>query len=110
MDNYKKISKAYKEIVDMLTTQDLSHIKNYLSSLAKDIASKSNPVYAEFVDLRSMIDNLKEAKGKTPTHFAAAKGDVEIMRHLVETYKIDYKVKDKEGNTPFFTAVEHGHL
>ena len=24
--------------------------------------------------------------------------------------KVDYQIKDKEGNTPFFTAVEHGFL
>ena len=32
------------------------------------------------------------------------------MKHLIENYKIDYQIKDKEGNTPFFTAIEHGHL
>ena len=29
---------------------------------------------------------------------------------MIDILKVDYEVKDKEGNTPFFTAVEHGFL
>ena len=43
-------------------------------------------------------------------HYACARGDVSIVSYLIETMKLDYQVKDKEGNTPFFTAVEHGFL
>ena len=110
MANYQKISKIYKEIVDNLTTKDAPHVKNYLNALAKKIAAKEEPILAEFLDLKSLFENLKEAKGKTPIHYAAAKGDVEVMRYLIDNFKVDYQIKDKEGNSPFFTAVEHGHL
>lgn len=110
MVQYQKISKMYKEVVDNLTTKDTPHVKNYLNNLAKKIAAKEEPILSEFLDLKAMFENLKEAKGKTPIHYAAAKGDVEIMRYLIDNFKIDYQIKDKEGNTPFFTAVEHGQL
>lgn len=29
---------------------------------------------------------------------------------MVENLKLDINVKDNEGNSPFFTAIEHGHL
>jgi len=29
---------------------------------------------------------------------------------MVENLKLDVNVKDNEGNSPFFTAIEHGHL
>ena len=32
------------------------------------------------------------------------------MRFLVEGMGADHKVRDKEGNTPFFTSIEHGSL
>ena len=76
MANYQKISKMYKEIVQALTTQELPHVKNYLSSLAKRIAAKDDQILGEFLNLKSLFENLKEAKGKTPIHYAAAKGDV----------------------------------
>lgn len=43
-------------------------------------------------------------------HFACARGNLEIVRHLIETVGLDYKIRDKEGNTPFLTSIEHGHL
>lgn len=29
---------------------------------------------------------------------------------MIENLKLDLNIKDNEGNTPFFTAIEHGHL
>ena len=55
-----------------------------------------------------MLDSLKEAKGKAAIHYACARGDVSIVSYLIETIKLDYQIKDNEGNNPFFTAVEHG--
>jgi len=28
---------------------------------------------------------------------------------MIETIGADYSIKDKEGNSPYFTAIEHGH-
>lgn len=107
--HYHKVSELYKEIVDTLTKQELGQVKLYCSNLGKKIAAKE-PVYAEFRDSRNLLDALKEAKGKVALHYACARGDVSIVAYLVESIGLDVHVKDKEGNTPFFTAVEHGNL
>lgn len=65
---------------------------------------------ADFATLVQLLDQLKEAKGKLPLHFAVARGNIDIVRHLVETVGVDHSPKDKEGNSPFLTAVEHGHI
>jgi len=43
-------------------------------------------------------------------HFAVARGDLSVVQHMIQGLNLDTLVKDKEGNNPFFTAVEHGHL
>lgn len=57
-----------------------------------------------------MLDQFKDGKGKVVLHFAVARGDLDIIKHLIESLKLDSNVKDNEGNNPFFTAIEHGHL
>ena len=52
-----------------------------------------------------MLDSFKEAKSKVALHFAVARGDLEIVKYMVETLKLDTNIKDSEGNNPFFTAV-----
>ena len=96
-------------MVDTITTKDISQIKLFCTNAAKKIKSKEK-VYGDFLDLKSMLDNMKEAKGKSCLHYACARGDVSIVSYLIETMKLDSQIKDKEGNTPFFTAVEHGFL
>lgn len=54
-----------------------------------------------------MLDQFKEGKGKVTIHFAVARGDIDIVKHLVDNLKLDLNIKDGDGNTPFFTAVEH---
>jgi len=51
-----------------------------------------------------------DSDGFTPIHLAAAGGHDEIIRLLVER-KADINVKDrKSGKTPFYIAVDNGHL
>ncbi len=57
-----------------------------------------------------MLDQFKEAKGKVALHFAVARGDLDVVKHMIENLKLDINVKDNEGNNSFFTAIEHGHL
>lgn len=57
-----------------------------------------------------MLNSIKEAKGKLPIHYTVASGQLEVLKYLIETFKVDYEVKDKEGNSPFFTAIQHGHF
>lgn len=60
--------------------------------------------------ITDVMDKTVEAKGKTCMHFAAAKGDVEIFKYLVEKYKPNLTKKDSENHTPFMTAVSHKNL
>lgn len=41
-------------------------------------------------------------------HYVVAAGNMDVLRYVVEEWKIDMEVKDKEGNGALFTAVEHG--
>lgn len=78
--------------------------------MQKRIDSKAEPILSDYSSIKELLDSTKEAKGKVPLHFACAKGNIDIVRHLIEVVGLDYKIRDKEGNTPFFTSIEHGHL
>jgi hypothetical protein len=110
VQKYQEVSKLYKEIIDSITTLEVSQLKLYLVNLDKRIAGKDSPVLADFATLVQLLDQLKEAKGKVALHFAVARGNLDIVRHLIEAVGVDHSPKDKEGNSPFLTAVEHGHL
>jgi ankyrin repeat protein len=110
VQKYQEISKLYKEIVDAITTLEVSQVKLFLVNLEKRMVNKESPTFQEFSSLVNLLDTLKEAKGKVPLHFAVARGNLDIIRYLIETVGVDHSVKDKEGNSPFFTAIEHGHL
>lgn len=51
-----------------------------------------------------------EGKGKGALHFACARGDIDIVKLLVQEYKADIHLKDSEKHTPFLTAIQHRHL
>lgn len=110
MQQYQAVSKLYKEIVDALTTLEYGQMKLYLSNLAKRVQQKEEAVLQEYSSVKELLNSLKEAKGKVALHFACAKGDPAVVQHLIEGLGVDFRVKDKEGNIPFFTAIEHGHL
>lgn len=103
--HYQAVSKLYQEIIENITNQELSQIKLYLINLDKRIAAKEQEILIEYDSAKNLLNNLKEAKGKVALHFAAAKGNVEIVRHLIESLGLDHTIRDKEGNTPFFTAI-----
>lgn len=96
--------------MDSVTTLDLGQLKLYLVNLQKRIDSHNEPVLNEYKDVKELLEGIKEAKGKVPLHYASARGNTEVVRHLVESVGLDLRVRDKEGNSPFFTAIEHGHL
>lgn len=85
-------------------------IKIYFNNLGKQIAAGDDKLLSEFKDVRDMLNSIKEAKGKLPIHYTVASGQLEVLKYLIETFKVDYEVKDKEGNSPFFTAIQHGHF
>lgn len=56
---YKKISDTFKEIVDTLTSKELSHVKIYLTSLSQKIAAGDDKFFSEFQDIKHMLDSIK---------------------------------------------------
>lgn len=110
MQKYQEISKLYKEIIEAITTLEVPQLKLFLVNLDKRVLAKESAVLAEFASLPQLLNQLKEAKGKVALHFAVARGNLDIVRYLVETVGVDHSPKDKEGNSPYLTAVEHGHL
>lgn len=56
---YKKISDTFKELVDTLTTKELSQIKLYLTNMSQKIAAGQDKFFLEFKDLKDLLDNIK---------------------------------------------------
>lgn len=110
MQKYQQVSKLYKEIIDAITTLEVPQLKLYLVNLDKRIQAKETSVLSDFSSLLQLLNQLKEAKGKVPLHFAVARGNLDIVKHLIEVLGVDHSPKDKDGNSPYLTAVEHGHL
>lgn len=84
MQKYQAVSKLYKEIIDTLTTKEMGQVKLYLVNLGKRIDKKEEAILGEYSSVKDLFDNLKEAKGKVPLHFACAKGDVAIVHYLID--------------------------
>ncbi len=94
-EKYQEVSKLFKEIVDSITTLEIGQLKLFFVNLEKRIATKSSPVLEDFNSLLALLNNLKEAKGKVALHFAVARGDPEVVRHMIEVLKVDHSLKDK---------------
>ena len=67
---------AFKEIINAVTTFEIGQLKLYFVNLDKKIINKETGIYSEYVSLKQMLDQFKEAKGKVALHFAVARGDV----------------------------------
>ncbi len=52
--------------------------------------------------------NARDEYGKTPLHFAARKGQKEVVEFLIAN-GADVNVKDKFSRTPLFLAIKQGH-
>jgi len=53
--------------------------------------------------------NARDEKGKTALHFAAEKGDIENVQHLLQN-KSDPDIEDDEGNMPLHIAASRGNV
>jgi cytohesin len=60
--------------------------------------------------------NMKKFDGSTIIHDVIMKNDVKVLKYLIsleifdETKKIKLNIKNKKGNTPFFTSIIEGKL
>ena len=58
---------------------------------------------------RGADPSVKGKNGNTPLHFAARRGNEEIVKVLLEHQKVNVNVKDSSGNTPLHLACTEGH-
>lgn len=108
---FEQAKKFIQEYLSAVTDKPLPQLKLYLKSLEKQIGQADAPGFlADCTSLTDLLNHTVEGKGKTALHFACARGDLEVVRLLVEDYKADIHIKDSEKYPAFFTAVQHGHL
>ena len=43
-------------------------------------------------------------------HYAAKKGNEDVVRSLINDYNAEKECKDYQGRTPLYLAAEHGRL
>ncbi|MEX0961564.1 MAG: ankyrin repeat domain-containing protein, partial [Simkaniaceae bacterium] len=54
--------------------------------------------------------NLEYNDGNTPLHLAISRGDLEIVKALLDTKNIDVNFENNYGNTPLHHAISGGNL
>ncbi|CAI5526990.1 unnamed protein product [Closterium sp. Naga37s-1] len=60
-------------------------------------------------EAREVLEEVREAIGRTALHFAASKGHVDACRYMVEEIGVPVDVKDDEGETPLMLAARDDH-
>lgn len=60
------------------------------------------------VDKKKADFNIKDNDGRTPLHFAAYNGRLEIVQYLIDKKKADFTVKSNFGKTPLYEAISVG--
>lgn len=116
---FEEAKKFIQELFSAVTDKSLPQLKLHLKSLEKELANKdaqaanestSGSLLSQYCSVSELLNHTLDGKSKSALHFACARGDPEVVRLLVEEYKADPHLKDSEKYTPFFTAVQHGHL
>ncbi|KAI3930891.1 hypothetical protein MKX01_006943 [Papaver californicum] len=60
--------------------------------------------------IAATVENTEDDDGKRVIHAAAAGGNVEVLKYLIEEIKLDVDVKDNSGVTPLSWAAIEGRL
>ena len=53
------------------------------------------------------VASLRDARGRTPLHLAAQRGDADILIALVKECAVPVDAEDKDGNTPLMAAADY---
>lgn len=99
---YLKMKKLLEDIVEAITNKSVKEIDALLEQKLKQ------KDMTEFNSKKELINNLTEGRNKNALHFAAAKGDPQVMQYLLEQGG-DLMSVDEEGNTLLMIAVQHNH-
>ena len=69
--------------------------------------STSSPSDFQLLPKLNTLLKARDAKGRTPLHFAAQRGNIPVMEYLLSQYQDPARIQpDSEGNTPLHEAVQ----
>ncbi|GJP47419.1 hypothetical protein CLOM_g6607 [Closterium sp. NIES-68] len=60
-------------------------------------------------EAREVLEEVRDANGRTALHFAASKGHLDACRYMVGDIGVPVDVKDDEGETPLLLAAREDH-
>lgn len=104
---YLKMKKLLEDIIEAITNKSVSAIDKVLTTKLTELSKDSD--FNEFKTKKDLINNLKEGRNKNAIHFAAAKGDIQVMNYLLEQGGELDSIDDEE-NTVLMIAIQHNHL
>eukprot|EP00760_Papus_ankaliazontas_P035533 PhM_4_TR7869/c0_g1_i1/m.66169/K15503/ANKRD44; serine/threonine-protein phosphatase 6 regulatory ankyrin repeat subunit B len=101
-----------QEIINQLMTLDPEQVN------ATDVKGRTAMHLAAMADHKALVDlmmakgedlDATDNKGNTALHDAAARGQVGFVRSVLHFSRSWLEIANKEGNTPYFMALHHGH-
>ncbi|KAI3848019.1 hypothetical protein MKX03_001131, partial [Papaver bracteatum] len=95
-----KSSISTSVFLDAARDGKLEQFKNYAAAL--------DPSNGD--GIQAIIENTKDGVGRGALHTAAAGGNVEVLKYLIEDLKLDVDLKDGRGRTPLSWAAKKGRL
>jgi len=96
---YVKNKKELISLFEAVQTGTLEEIKKKIEKIGKNDEEEHKAIFNTY----------KEGQGKTVFHFAASRGDIGILKYMIE-HGADLNCTDDSGNTPLFIAAQHGNL
>ena len=63
-----------------------------------------------FIEELNINVNVSGEKYASPLHFAAQNGQLNIVKHLIDTHQCDLLIRDEYNNTPLHYGALHGQL
>ncbi len=95
MDKFEKAKAFIQQFLSSVTDKSLPQLKLFLKNLEKDLATAAEgTLLSQYTSVTEMLNHTVEGKGKAALHFACARGDLDIVRYLVEEYHPDIHLKD----------------